>query len=104
MKFEVAFGKKGKEDKVLRIFTNGWEQITYKDLLTIMKHFYENEDRLYPPPAKGSKYLLEALVFLRHHSVEETLKNFFLERKEATALHDFMPTLTDYSDNLPSSS
>jgi len=72
MKFDITKGKKGAEDLVLLVCTDGYEQITYKDLFTIIKHFYDNEDKIYPR-GEGSKFLMKSLVYLRTHSVEETL-------------------------------
>jgi len=77
MKYDLWKGRRGKEDIGLLIHTDGWEQISHKDLFTIVKFLYDNEDRLYPPPrGKGSRYLLEALTYLRTHSVKETLAKF----------------------------
>lgn len=74
MRFKTKTGKKGRGDQILLVRTDGYEQMTYEDLFRmVVKHFYDNEDRVYPPPAKGSKYLLEALTYLRTHNVEETL-------------------------------
>ena len=73
MKFDIRKGKKSENDLVLLVKTEDWEQLRFEDLLTAIKFFFDNEDRVYPPPAKGSKYLLEALTYLRTHNVEETL-------------------------------
>jgi hypothetical protein len=73
MKFRTAPGKKGEGDEILLVQTNGEEAITHKELFEIVKHFYNNEDKIYPPPAKGSKMLMESLIYLRSHSIRETL-------------------------------
>lgn len=89
MKFNLKKGKKGDNDLRLLICTDGYEQITYKDLFKIIKLFYANEDRIYPPPKfKGSKMLFEAFEYLRGHNVDEALLKFQLRKAEN--IHDFM--------------
>lgn len=89
MKFDVTKGSKGAEDLVLLVLTEGYEQIRCGDLFTIIKHFFDNEDKIYPPPKfKGSKMFLEAVQYLRSHTVDETLLRFKL--REAEFLEDFM--------------
>jgi len=89
MRFDLSKGNKGREDLILYVQTEGSEQITCEDLFTILKHLFENEDKIYPPPQfKGSKLLLEAIQFLRSHTVRETLLQFQIE--EAQYVHDFM--------------
>lgn len=89
MKFDVREGKKGEKDLILLVCTDGYEQVKFKDILTIVKHLYDNEDKIYPPPKfKGSKMLMEALVRLRTHTVRETLLEFKLRKREYLA--DFM--------------
>lgn len=88
MKFNFKVGKKGNGDLVLLVSTDGFEQVTYKDLFTIIKHFYDNEDRIYPSPAKGSRFLMEALMCLRTCSVEKTLIEYKLRIPEK--LEDWM--------------
>lgn len=92
MKFEFTKGNRGidtKKDSVLFITLS--EAITMKDLFSIVKALYENEDRIYPPPQfKGSKMLAEALAYLRTHTVSETLLKCQL--REAETVHDFLVT------------
>ena len=92
MKFEVRKGKKGEDDLVLLVCTDGYEQITYKDLFTMVKHFYDNEERVYSPKKnpklRGMMKLLEALDYLKTHTVSETLLEFQLRRAEY--VHNFL--------------
>lgn len=89
MKFRTEKGKKSEDDQRLQIETDGFEQISYEDLFKIVKFFYENENRIYPPPqCKGSKMLVGALVFLESHSVRETLLKYQL--KQPNLLSDFV--------------
>ena len=90
MRFELKKGKRGADPKKDSIFVITLsEAITLKDLFSIVKALYENEDRIYPPPKfKGSKMLLEALDYLRTHTVSETLLKFQLRKPEK--LHDFL--------------
>ena len=89
MRFDLSKGNKGREDLILYVETEGYEQITCQDLFTIIKHLFDNEDKIYPPPQfKGSKLLLEAIQFLRSHTIRETLLHFRIE--EAQFVTDFM--------------
>ena len=76
MKFELVKGNKGENDLITKVATDGFEQIKYSDLFKLIKLFYVNEDKIYPPPCKGSKMLLEAFEYLRSHTIEETLEAF----------------------------
>jgi len=80
MRFNLRKGNKGNNDLVLDVATDGWEQLSYQDLFKLIKLLYVNEDKIYPPPNKGSKMLLEALDFLREHSVEETTATFQIKK------------------------
>lgn len=82
MKFKFKKGKKGDGDLVLLVKTFDWEQIIFKDLLTIIKFFFDNEDRIYTPPAKGSLFLLEAISDLRKIPMEEVLLKYSLRSPE----------------------
>lgn len=68
-------GKKNEHDKILLIKTDDFEQISYADFFKIAKLLMVNEDRCYPFGA-GAQYLIDALQFLRDHSIEETLAKF----------------------------
>lgn len=85
MKFKTEQGFKGKGDKRLLVSIgeySGYEQITYEDLLTIVKFLYQNEDRIYPPPKyKGARLLSQAFSYVRTHTIIETLKKFQLRGK-----------------------
>ena len=42
--FKRAYGK----DKMLLVKTDGWEAITFDEVLLIIKRLAENEERIYP--------------------------------------------------------
>lgn len=85
MKFSVCHGNKASKDLILLIITEGYEQITFAELFTIVKMLYYNEDKIYSSPnCKGSKMLLEALEYLHKHSVSDTLSRFNLKKTDAT--------------------
>lgn len=80
MNFDTRQGEKGSQDFVLRIATNGYEELTFEDLFWMVKLLYDNEDKIYfHPNCKGSRLLLEALEHLRTHTVKETLLKFGLK-------------------------
>jgi hypothetical protein len=88
MEIVLIDGKKGNGDKVILIKTNGFHALTYEDLFKLVKLQYMNEDKIYPPPFKGKEYLVNALLDLRDHSVEEVLKKYKLWVPQK--LHDFL--------------
>ena len=77
-KFDFKKGKKGDDDLVLLVKTDDWEQVVFKDLLTMIKFFFDNEDRIYRPPAKGSLFLLEAISDLRKLPLDDVLLKYSL--------------------------
>lgn len=90
LKVQIRFkqGSKSKNDRIVLVKTEGWEQITYRELFTLIKFFLENEQKIYPPPAKGAKYLLDAISRLLNNSVEDVLAWFQL--KKPSKLHHFL--------------
>lgn len=56
-------GKRQDNDRIVFVesYRSG-EKIKFKDLLHILQLFFENEDRLYPPPAKGRYFLFDAIT------------------------------------------
>jgi len=42
--FKCTYGK----DKILKVKTDGWEVITFDEILHIVRHIFENEERIYP--------------------------------------------------------
>jgi len=88
MEIKLKKGKKSDADSIVLIKTDGWEQITYSDLFKLIKLFLENEQKIYPPPAKGAKYLLEAINRLLDNSVEDVLAWFNL--KKVSKLHHLL--------------
>lgn len=88
MKFSFKKGNKGENDWILLIETDSYEQVKYKDLFYIIKFFFDNEERIYPPPAKGSQYLLSAIRDLRTMTVDEVLLKY--ELRKADKIADFV--------------
>ena len=60
MRLKEIPGKKNSQDRILLVATAGEEQITFKQILFMLKFFFENEDRCYPH-GKGRRYLLLAI-------------------------------------------
>jgi len=89
MKFRVVNGKKGDNDQVIYIKTDGWEKVTYEDFFKLTKLLLANEERIYPPPRfKGAQYLIDAILMLKHEPVEDVLVKFKV--KHPTKLHHFL--------------
>jgi len=56
-------GKRQDNDRIVMVESyRGGEKITFRALLQILQLFFENEDRLYPPPAKGRYFLYDAIT------------------------------------------
>ena len=55
-------GAKAKDDVRIDMATigGGWVAVEMSLLFLLFEGLYLNEDRLYPPPARGGEYLLEA--------------------------------------------
>ena len=49
-------GEKGEDDKIIK-----WNKVplTMRDLAKILLLYWENEDRLHPPPQRGGRMLLD---------------------------------------------
>lgn len=88
MEIKLKDGKKGEGDKIIMVKTDGWEQITYRDLFRLIKEFFKNEERIYPPPAKGAKYLLDAITRLLREDVDSVLIKYQVEAPRK--LHHFI--------------
>jgi len=63
MKFRVLRGRKAANDYTVYVKTDGWELLSFEDLLRLLKAIFENEDRIYPTSLgfKGRKMLFEAI-------------------------------------------
>ena len=75
MDFLLKPGKKHAKDKILLIKTDGYEQLRYSDFFKIAKLLMANEENRYPF-GLGAQYLINALIYLKNHSVDETLTKF----------------------------
>ena len=75
MEFLLKLGKKHAKDKILLIKTDGYEQLSYNNLFKIAKLLMVNEEKCYPF-GLGAQYLINALIYLKTHSVDETLIKF----------------------------
>lgn len=83
MKFEVVKGRKGPNDKVVRVWAYG-EVLSFNDLLFLLKHYFESEDSYYPVNEgfKGRAMLLMAIIEVYTGvPLSRVLKNYKLERK-----------------------
>lgn len=65
VRFRVTEGRKAAGD--LRMEWLGasgeWQPMTFLPVFALCDFFYENEDVLYPPPAKGGDYFRQAVCF-----------------------------------------
>ena len=86
MKFDFLKGSKHNDDLILLICTEGYEQLTCKDLFWVVKILYDNEDKIYLPPAKGADFLAEALLDLRKMSVNDVLRKYQLIKVKGNGL------------------
>lgn len=85
-------GGKGRGDEVLEIRTDGWETITFEDLLRCLEFMFENEDRIYSKALgfQGRGMLVEAVNRVAEgESVARVLMDLRLAPLEA-GLQDFV--------------
>ena len=83
MRFEVVPGRKGPNDKLVKIWAYG-EVLSFSDLLFLLKNYFESEDDYYPPDKgfKGRAMLMNAIVdVFSGISLSRVLKEYKLERK-----------------------
>jgi len=61
--FEVVRGRKSRNDKVVKVWSNG-EVFTIKELLELLKLYFESEDDCYPISQgfQGRSMLLKAII------------------------------------------
>ena len=61
-KFKYVQGNKSPDDKILLYYNN---PVTFEDVAKMIIFFMNNEDRLYPPPAKEAglfkEYIMDVL-------------------------------------------
>jgi hypothetical protein len=83
LKFEVLPGRKGENDKLVKIWSYG-EVLPFRDLLFILDCYFKSENDYYPKPQfLGSTMLLEAIIEVYSGiPLEKILKRFKLNRKE----------------------
>ena len=63
MRIWTRQGERQDNDRIVMVESyRGGEKITFRALLEILQLFFENEDRLYPPPAKGRWFLYDAIT------------------------------------------
>ena len=104
VKFEVVKGRKGPEDKIVRVWAYG-EVLRFSDLLFLLKHYFESEDSYYPVHQgfKGRAMLLMAIVEVYTGiPLSRVLKGYKLERKTKTLIIENLKdkAITD-SENPP---
>ena len=76
---KLVKGKKGEEDWMPFIKTDGWHAISFMELLELLKLFFENEERLYPQEQgfKGKEMLFEAIKMVKEGEAPyKVCKNF----------------------------
>ena len=63
VKFEVVKGRKGPNDKVVKVWAYG-EVFTFEDILRFLKILFESEDSVYPISEgyQGKAMLLKAII------------------------------------------
>ena len=91
MEYKFVKGKKSNNDVVLLVKTDGWELLSFTDILRILKACFENEDRLYPPPRfKGRRMLFEAIRDIYNgKSIAEAIGKYKL-KTDKLKLHAFI--------------
>jgi hypothetical protein len=83
MRFEVVPGRKGPNDKLVKIYSDG-EVLSFSDLLFLLKNYFESEDSYYPIDKgfKGRSMLLNAIIDVSNGiPLSRVLKDYRLERK-----------------------
>lgn len=83
VKFEVASGRKGPSDKLIRVWAYG-EVLSFSDVLFLLKHYFDSEDSYYPIKEnfKGRAMLMTAIIEVYTGiPLSRVLKNYKLERK-----------------------
>ena len=84
VKFEVVKGRKGPNDKLVKVWAYG-EIFTFEDVLHLLKIFFESEDSVYPihEGFQGKAMLLKAIIDVYSGlPIERILKAYRLNRKQ----------------------
>ena len=84
VKFEVVKGRKGPNDKVVKVWAYG-EVLTFEDILRFLKIIFESEDSVYPISEgyQGKAMLLKAIIDVYSGlPIERVLEAYRLNRKE----------------------
>jgi len=83
VKFVIVNGKKGPNDKVVRVWSYG-EVFTFEDILRLLKIIFESEDSVYPISEgyQGKAMLLKAIIDIYSGlPIERVLEYYKLNRK-----------------------
>ena len=83
VKFEVVKGRKGPNDKVVKVWAYG-EVFTFEDILRFLKIIFESEDSVYPISQgfQGKAMLLKAIIDVYSGlPIERVLEAYKLNRK-----------------------
>jgi len=83
MKFEVVKGKKGENDRLIKVWSYG-EVLTVEALLRLLGIIFESEDSVYPISEgyQGKAMLLKAIIDVYSGlPMERVLESYRLNRK-----------------------
>ncbi|MCS7114227.1 MAG: hypothetical protein N0A00_02285 [Candidatus Bathyarchaeota archaeon] len=84
VKFEVVQGRKGPNDKLVRVWAYG-EVFTFEHILRLLSIIFESEDYAYPinEGFQGKAMLLKAIIDVYSGiPIKRVLKAYKLERKK----------------------
>ena len=80
--FRIVRGRKGPNDLRLDWYVDGqWRPIHMRIAALLTDFFYENEDVLYPPPAKGGQKILDYLRWAAKNGWEKAEAGLRAERE-----------------------
>lgn len=83
LRFRVCRGKKAPADLRLDVMTGGtWRAVHMRLGAMLADFFYENEDVLYPPPAKGGRKYLDYCRDAAKHGWEKAEAVLRIERRQ----------------------
>ena len=80
---EIVRGRKGPNDKLVLVYAYG-EPLSFSELLTILKYYFESEDSYYPVKEgfQGKCMLMKAILEVYSGlPLKQVLRNYGLERK-----------------------
>jgi len=82
VQYRVVRGKKGPDDlRIDRRFATDWQPVTLDDTFLILDFIADNENVLYPPPAKGGAKVLEAVKIALQFGWRRARHDLHLERQ-----------------------